>query len=41
MRAPTFLLNSCDGSQDPITAILDISKEDLENKSVNLDKFDN
>ena len=30
MRAPTFLLNSCDGSQDPITAILDISKEDYE-----------
>ena len=30
MRATTFLLNSCDGSQDPITAILDISKEDYE-----------
>lgn len=30
MAAPRFLLNSCDGSQDPIIAILDISKEDSE-----------
>ena len=30
MGAPRFLLNSCDGSQDPIIAILDISKEDFE-----------
>lgn len=30
MAAPRFLLNSCDGSQDPIIAILDISKQDYE-----------
>jgi hypothetical protein len=29
MGAPRFLLNSCDGSQDPIIAILDISEEDF------------
>jgi hypothetical protein len=28
MGAPTFLLNSCDGSQDPIIAKLNIPKED-------------
>jgi hypothetical protein len=43
MAAPRFLLNSCDGSQDPIIAILNISEPDFDGikegriTSVNID----